>query len=263
MLFRSDLHFDSVGFSYDEAPVLHDVSFTVPAGQVTALVGPSGAGKTTVVSLLGGLIEPTRGDVRIDGTSLAAIGEAQRAALIAVVTQDTFLFRGSLLENLLLGRPDADEVQVRQALRTAQAEAFVDALPDGWHTQVGERGVTLSGGERQRIAMARALLADTPILVLDEGTAFADSRTERRFFQALRDACPDKTLLIIAHRLCTVKDAAQIVVLQAGHLLDAGDHDSLLQRCPLYRQMWHAQAQEEIWTIRTEGRAVPREVVHG
>ncbi|MGE8655511.1 MAG: ABC transporter ATP-binding protein [Achromobacter sp.] len=261
---RFDLHFDNVGFSYGKSSVLHDLSFNVPAGKVTALVGPSGAGKTTVASLLGGLIASDYGEISIGGAPLIAIGEAQRARLISVVAQDTFIFRGSLLENLRLGQPDADDAQVRHALRIAQAEAFVDALPEGWHTQVGEAGISLSGGERQRIAVARALLANTPILVLDESTAFADSRTERRFFEALREACPDKTLLIIAHRLYTVKDASQIVVLQAGSLRDTGDHDSLLRRCALYRQMWEAQAQEETWTVRARGGVPPiREVAHG
>ncbi|MCW8207540.1 ABC transporter ATP-binding protein [Verminephrobacter aporrectodeae subsp. tuberculatae] len=258
-----DLCLDGVCLDYGAAPVLSEVSFRVAAGQVTALVGPSGAGKTSVANVLGGLIEANRGAVRIGGAPLCALSEAQRAGLISVVAQDAFLFQGSLLENLRLVRPDAQEAQLRRALRIAQAEAFVDALPEGWHTGVGEAGISLSGGERQRIAVARALLADTPILVLDESTAFADSRTEWHFFQALREACPEKTLLVIAHRLYAVKDAAQIVVLQAGRLLDAGDHDSLLRRCALYRQMWEAQGQGDAWTLQPARGAGRKEVEHG
>lgn len=246
---EESLRFDGVCFGYAGMPVLRELSLEIPAGRMTALVGPSGAGKSTLASLLGGLIVPERGSIAVGGVPLAAIGEAQRAGLIAVATQEAFLFRGSLLDNLRLGRPEADETQVRDALCIAQAEAFVDALPEGWHTRVGERGVRLSGGERQRIAIARALLVDTPILVLDEATAFADSRTERRFYRALREACPDKTLLVIAHRLYTVRDAAQILVLQSGRLVDAGDHPGLLQRCPLYREQWQAQEQDDGWAI--------------
>lgn len=247
---EASLRFDGVCFGYAAgAPVLHELSLSIPAGGMTALVGPSGAGKSTLASLLGGLIVPERGSITLGGVPLVQIGEAQRAGLIAVATQEAFLFRGSLLDNLRLGCPDADEARVRTALRIAQAEAFVDALPEGWHAQVGERGVCLSGGERQRIAIARALLADTPILVLDEATAFADSRTERRFYRALREACPDKTLLVIAHRLYTVRDAAQILVLESGRLVDAGDHSTLLRRCAPYREQWRAQARDDDWAI--------------
>lgn len=247
---EASLRFDGVCFGYAGASVLRELSLTVPAGRMTALVGPSGAGKSTLAALLGGLIVPERGSIAVGGVPLAQIGEAQRAGLIAVATQEAFLFRGSLLDNLRLGCPDVDESRVRAALRIAQAEAFVDALPEGWHAPVGERGVRLSGGERQRIAIARALLADTPILVLDEATAFADSRTERRFYRALREGCPDKTLLVIAHRLYTVRDAAQILVLESGRLVDAGDHAALLQRCRPYRKQWQAQEQDDGWAIR-------------
>lgn len=245
-----ELQLSGVDVTYGDRSVLCDVSFRIPAGQVTALVGPSGAGKTTVASLLGGLIEADRGHVLVGDCLLTKIGEAQRTAMIAVVSQDAFLFRGTLLSNLKLGRPEADDNQVRLALRVAQAEAFVEALPEGWHTRIGERGLTLSGGERQRLAVARALLANTPILVLDESTAFADSRTEKCFYEALRRAYPDLTVLTIAHRLYTVTDAANIIVLDQGRVVGCGGHASLLQTCTLYRQMWQIQASQQLWQYR-------------
>lgn len=244
-LTSSGVQLSGISVSYGSRQVLSDVSFPIPAGRMTALVGPSGAGKSTIASLLGGLIEADQGRILVGDCPLADIDDAQRAATIAVVAQHAFLFRGTLLSNLKLGRPDADEDQVRQALRVAQAEAFVDALPEGWHTHVGERGLTLSGGERQRLAVARALLANTPVLVLDESTAFADSRTEKYFYEALHRTYPDLTVLTIAHRLYSVKDAANIVVLDHGSVVASGDHASLMQTCALYRQMWQAQAPQQ------------------
>jgi ATP-binding cassette, subfamily B, bacterial IrtA/YbtP len=260
--------FEQVRFGYGDTPVLHDLSFEAPAARMTALVGPSGAGKTTIASLLGGLVEAGAGEIRIGGAPLAALGDAQRAAALAVVSQDTFLFRGSLLDNLRLGRPDASEDDARRALRIAQLDALVDALPEGWHTEIGEGGARLSGGERQRLAVARALLVDTPVLVLDESTAFADSRTERRFLDALRAGCPDKTLIVIAHRLYTIRDAAHIVVLDAGRIAGAGEHDALLRDCALYRRMWDAQSQDDAWTLGTRATstrapAASSETAHG
>lgn len=244
--------FDRVGVSYDGRPVLTDVSFRLPAGGVTALVGPSGAGKSTVAHLLGGLIVPGSGEIRVDSTPLSALDAHDRSRLIAVAAQETFLFRGTLMDNLRLARPDADEGAVRRAVRIAQAEAFIASLPDGYDTRVGERGTRLSGGERQRITIARALLSDAPVLVLDEATAFADSRTEWHFFQDLRAACPDRTLLVIAHRLTAIEHADQILVLDAGTLIDAGRHPDLIARCPLYRTLWQRQFDGENWSIRPE-----------
>ncbi|MBN3728724.1 ABC transporter ATP-binding protein, partial [Burkholderia sp. Ac-20379] len=263
------VRFERVSFGYDASPVLHDASFDAPAAAMTALVGPSGAGKSTVASLLGGLIEAGQGEIRVGGVPLSALDGAQRAATIGVVSQDIFLFRGSLLDNLRLGRPGATEAESRRALRIAQLEACVDALPEGWHTEIGEGGARLSGGERQRLAVARALLADTPVLVLDESTAFADSRTERRFLDALREGCPGTTLIVIAHRLYTVRDAARIVVLDAGRVVAEGDHDTLLRRCPLYARMWAAQSHDDAWTLGTRASPAPSpiddasEVTHG
>ena len=247
--------FEQVSFAYDGRTVLDGVSFTLPEGGFTALVGPSGGGKSTIAHLLGGLIAPVAGTIRIGATPLAALGESDRARLITVASQESFLFRGTLLENLCLGRPEATEAQVRQAVRVAQAEDLVAALPEGYQTQVGERGTRLSGGECQRIAIARALLCDSPVLVLDEATAFADSRTERRFYQALRATWPDKTLLVIAHRLTTIGHADQVLVLERGRLVARGRHDGLLVESPLYRALWQRQFDSESWSLRPEGPA--------
>ena len=246
------VNFDAVSFAYDDTPVLHDLAFDLPPGKLTAMVGPSGAGKSTVAHLLGGLARPQRGTIRLDGISLDTLDEAQRASLVSVATQEAFLFRGTLMENLKLACPEADEATVRQAARVAQADAFISALPEGYDTRVGERGVRLSGGERQRIAIARALLADSPVLVLDEATAFADSLTERAFYKALHEAYPHKTLLVIAHRLYTIEQADQVLVMESGRLVDAGRHAELLARCGLYQRLWHRQSVGESWTIGEE-----------
>ncbi|MBK1674265.1 ABC transporter permease [Ectothiorhodospira shaposhnikovii] len=243
------VNFDAVSFAYDDTPVLRDLSFELPPGKLTAMVGPSGAGKSTVAHLLGGLARPQQGTIRLDGISLDSLDEAQRASLVSVATQEAFLFRGTLMDNLKLASPDADEAAVRRAARVAQADAFILALPEGYNTRIEERGVRLSGGERQRIAIARALLADTPVLVLDEATAFADSLTERAFYNALHEAYPHKTLLVIAHRLYTIEQADQVLVMEGGRLVDAGRHDELITRCGLYQRLWQRQSVGESWTI--------------
>ncbi|SDJ56663.1 sulfate-transporting ATPase/ATP-binding cassette, subfamily B [Pseudomonas delhiensis] len=245
-----EVRFEAVCFSYDGRPVLREIDLCLPAGQMTALVGPSGSGKSTLAWLLGGLLDADSGRVTVGGRPLAAMSDATRAATVGVVSQEAFVFRGSVLDNLLIGRPDASEEQLFTALRVAQAEDFVRALPQGLHTPLDERGVRLSGGERQRIGLARALLAETPVLVLDEATAFADSRTEQRFYRDLRQAWPEQTVLVIAHRLGSVRDAEQIVVLERGVLSDRGQHPQLLERSPLYAQQWRRQFETEQWSIR-------------
>ncbi|WP_435105106.1 ABC transporter ATP-binding protein [Arhodomonas sp. AD133] len=249
---RHDVTFDGVRFGYGARNALEAVSFRLPEGRMTALVGPSGAGKTTVVNLLGGLQVPDQGEIRIGDVPLARLSEAQRTRLVAVVPQEAFLFRGTLLDNLRLGRPNATDAEVQRAAGIAQADQFIRDLPEGYFTRVEEQGVRLSGGERQRIAIARALLADTPILVLDEATAFADTLTEQAFYRALRRAYPDKTVLVVAHRLYAVDGADQVLVLDDGGLTDAGGHSELLERCPLYRELWESQFESHAWQLRTE-----------
>ncbi|ABC21665.1 ABC transporter ATP-binding protein [Rhodospirillum rubrum] len=253
--FADAITFDRVSFSYGARTILQDVSFTLKAGGFTALVGPSGAGKSTIAHLMGGLVLADRGDIRVGAVSLSSLSEAGRAGLIGVASQDSFLFAGTLMDNLRLGRPEAGADMVRHAARIAQAEDFIAALPEGYATTLGERGTRLSGGERQRIALARALISQTPVLVLDEATAFADGRTERRFYQALRAAYPDQTLLVIAHRLTAIAQADQILVLEDGRVIDGGRHADLLERCPLYQTLWRRQFDSETWSIRPKGTA--------
>ncbi|HBR96331.1 MAG TPA: ABC transporter ATP-binding protein [Gammaproteobacteria bacterium] len=240
---------DQVSFSFGHVPTVRSVDLSLAPGTTTALIGPSGAGKSTLAQLLAGLLSPTSGDIRVNHTPLSTLDDRQRCALIALASQEAFLFRGTLLDNLRLGCPGAGDEAIATSLRVAQAEAFVNALPQGLHTSVGERGVRLSGGERQRIAIARALLADTPVLILDEATAFADARTERAFHGALRETYADKTLLVITHRLHAIERADCVVVMAQGQLVDSGPHAALLQRCPLYQRLWHRQRASQRWTL--------------
>lgn len=234
------LEFDAVHFGYGDAPVLHGLGFTAPAGQVTALVGPSGAGKSTVFHLLTGLADPQSGVVRIAGVPTTDLSLADQRALFATVSQDSALFDEALRDNLTMGRtiPDA---QIDAALTTAQAKAFVDALPQGLDTPAGPRGSTLSGGQRQRIAIARALLRDAPVLLLDEATSALDAASEDAFSRALDVAAQGRTTLVIAHRLATVRRAHQIVVMDQGRVAEVGTHDALLAKAGLYARLYALQ----------------------
>lgn len=247
-----DLRVESLTFHYDGAPLLNDLHLHLPAGGFYALVGPSGAGKSTLAWLLAGLSQPASGRVTLGGSDLSTFSDAQRARLLAVVSQEVFLFKGTLADNLRLGNPTATEDQLWHALRLAQAETWVSALPAGLATPVGERGVTLSGGEQQRIAIARALLAETPVLILDEATAFADALTEAAFYAALREARPTMTVLSIAHRLYAVQHADQILLMVQGQIAAQGTHAELLAGNPHYGAMWQSQFALAQWHIRSQ-----------
>lgn len=242
-----DLHFDYAG-----TPVLRGVSLTLPPGGFYALVGPSGAGKSTLAWLLAGLLLPSRGEISLGDTAVTTLADARRARLLGMVSQEVFIFRGTLADNLRLVAPDASDDALWQALDIAQARQFVAALPDGLETPVGERGVSLSGGERQRIAIARALLADTAILILDEATAFADALTEEAFYRALRETRPQMTVIAIAHRLFAVQHADRILLMEKGRLVADGAHGQLLQDSQLYQQLWHSQFRLQRWHIRDQ-----------
>jgi ABC-type transport system involved in Fe-S cluster assembly fused permease/ATPase subunit len=240
---RGEVTFEHVSFAYDAArPILADVSFTVPAGRSLAIVGATGAGKTTIGHLLLRLHEPDAGVIRIDGVNLRDVTLASLRATVGFVPQDTQLFDDTLGYNIRYGRPDASEAEVADAARHAQLADFIAALPAGYHTLIGERGLKLSGGERQRIAIARLALKRPRVFLFDEATAALDSITERAVQRALAEVAAGHTRLIIAHRLSTVVDADEILVLAGGHVVERGDHASLLVLGGRYAALWAQQA---------------------
>ncbi|MEN2987851.1 ABC transporter ATP-binding protein [Tistrella sp. BH-R2-4] len=246
-----DLCFQTVGFRYaaDEPPVIEDLSVTIPAGSVTALVGPSGAGKSTIAALLCRFHDVTAGRITIGGVDLRDLPPERLAELVGFVFQDSFLFAGSIADNIRLGRPDAPMTAVIDAARAARADDFIRQLPQGYDTPAGDRGVFLSGGERQRITIARALLLDRPILVLDEPTAFADTENEAALMAGLAALMRGRTVIVVAHRLSTIRDADRILVLDRGRLVEAGSHVALLDENGLYARLWRAHERARGWTI--------------
>lgn len=239
----AEVVFDHVGFRHDaRAAGLDDVSFVTPAGTTTALVGPSGAGKSTIVKLALRLLDPQEGAVLIDGRDARSVTQASLRAAVALVPQDVALFNDTIAANIAFARPDADEAAVWAAAEAAELADFIRNLPEGMDTRVGERGLKLSGGERQRVGIARALLADPCILILDEATSALDSRTEAAIQKTLRKARTGRTTLVVAHRLSTVADADQILVLKAGRIVERGAHHELVARQGgEYAALWRKQ----------------------
>ena len=236
------IEFDGVAFGYDpRRPILEDVSFTVPAGGTLAIVGPSGAGKSTVSRLLFRFYDVDGGTVRIDGQDVREVTKSSLREAIGIVPQDTVLFNDTIYYNIAYGRPGATPAEVENAARTARIHDFIVSTPDGYQTVVGERGLKLSGGEKQRVAVARTVLKDPSILVLDEATSALDSATEREIQHNLRELARGRTTLSIAHRLSTVVDAHEILVLDAGRIVERGRHDALIARDGRYAEMWRRQ----------------------
>lgn len=237
----------NVSFAYEKEPVLRDISLVFEEKQKVAIVGPSGAGKTTVANLLARFWDVTGGSITLGGVDYRDLSLSALMSKISYVTQDTFLFNLSVMENIRLGDPTASDAQVMQAARQAQCAEFIEALDDGYHTVVGNDGARLSAGQRQRIVIARAILKNTPILILDEATAYADMENQQKIQASLQALCQDKTLIIIAHRLTTVTGCDQIVVLEDGKVNAVGTHEELLGSCVLYQNMWnfHRSGQTE------------------
>lgn len=230
--------FDNVDFAYDDTPVLRGVSFAAQAGQVTALVGPSGAGKSTAAMLIPRFYDVTGGRITLGGVDLRDLSMETLMDQIAFVFQDTFLFSDTIAGNIRFGDPDADIDAVHAAARAAQAHDFICALPQGYDTVIGDGATQLSGGERQRIAIARAILKNAPVIVLDEATAFADPDSEAAIQMALAALAKGKTLIVIAHRLHTIRGADQIVVMDQGRVAETGQHDALVARNGVYARLW-------------------------
>jgi ABC-type transport system involved in Fe-S cluster assembly fused permease/ATPase subunit len=234
--------FDHVFFGYDpRRPILKDVSFTVAPGRTVAIVGPSGAGKSTVSRLLFRFYEASEGRLLIDGQDLRQVTQASLRAAIGIVPQDTVLFNDTIYYNIAYGRPSATRAEVEQAARLARIHDFVTGMPDGYRTVVGERGLKLSGGEKQRVAIARTILKNPQILLFDEATSALDSKTEQEIQASLREVSADRTTLVIAHRLSTVVDADEIIVLEDGCIVERGRHAELLRRAGKYAEMWARQ----------------------
>lgn len=233
-----NVHFSYTGDVKDE--VLHGIDLKLPEGGFTALVGPSGGGKSTVAKLIARFWDVTDGEITVGGVNIKDMPLSQLSEYVSFVTQDNFLFRCSLLENIRLGDPNATDEEVKAAAKAAQCEEFINKLPQGYNTPAGEAGKRLSGGEKQRIAIARMMLKNAPIVILDEATAFTDPENEDKIQRSIIALTKGKTLLVIAHRLSTIKNADNIVVLKNGKIEAEGRQEELLENCPLYRDMWQA-----------------------
>jgi len=256
------IEFQNVAFGYDSSvPVLRDVSFRIEPGQFIGVVGPTGAGKSTIVSLIPRFYDPLSGAVRVDGKDVRDLKIKSLRDQIGYVLQDTVLFRGTISENIAFGRPDATSEEIVTAARLANADEFIAKMPDGYNTMVGERGMTLSGGQRQRIGIARVMIRNSPILLLDEPTAALDTESEHLVIDALERLMKSKTVITIAHRLSTIRDADSIIVISGGVVAESGTHDELLSLGGIYSGLYHAQFKDQAEKASGKGVLVQSSVV--
>ncbi len=239
---NAEVRFEHIHFAYrPDRPIVQDVNFTIPAGHTVAVVGASGAGKSTLARLLFRFYDVDKGTIRIDGQDIRHVTQDSLRSAIGVVPQDTVLFNDTLYRNLAYGRPEASEEEVYRAARLAHLEDFIHSLPDGYETRVGERGLKLSGGEKQRVAIARVILKNPPLLILDEATSSLDSLSEQAILGALKEVSQQRTTLVIAHRLSTIRDANTILVMDGGRIVESGSHSELLARGGHYAHLWEQQ----------------------
>ena len=240
---KGEIIFDDVSFAYDKGKeVLHNINFKVPSGSVTALVGSSGSGKSTIAGLSATFLNPDSGKITIDNKDLSKVKLSSYRKYLGVVLQDEFLFEGSIRENILFPRPNATEEQLRNAVKAAYVDEFTDRFEYGLDTLIGERGVKLSGGQRQRLAIARAILADPKVIILDEATSNLDTESEALIQKSLQELVKNRTTIVVAHRLSTIRKAAQILVIEGGQIAEKGTHDELIAAKGRYYDLYTYQA---------------------
>lgn len=258
-----DVEFSDVVFSYDKdkkSEALSGVSFTAKQGEITAIVGPSGGGKSTIAHLIPRFFDVSGGSITIGGVDVRKMDPHDLMDQVSFVFQDVFLFKQSVMDNIRMGNQNADDAQVMEAAKAAQCHDFIAKLSDGYHTVIGTRGVHLSGGERQRIAIARAIIKNSPVVVLDEATAFADPENEHLIQKAFEVLMKDKTVVMIAHRLSTVRRADQIIVMDEGRIAEQGTHDELIARNGRYSAMWNTYMETTSWTMSKDGMAKQKDM---
>lgn len=250
---KHDIRMENVTFSYTGGEdVIHNVNLQIPEKSFYALVGPSGGGKSTLARLIARFWDTSKGDIYIGGVNIKNIPLSELADEVSFVTQDNFLFNSSILENIRLGNPSATNKQVLEAAQKAQCDEFINKLENGYQSTAGEAGDKLSGGERQRIAIARAILKNAPVIILDEATSFTDPENEAKIQEAIAELTKGKTLLVIAHRLSTIKNADKILLVKHGEIIQSGTHNELLKNSPLYSDMWQAHIGAKKWSVKTK-----------